>query len=101
MSDMKTRMIESYERGECSYEGSYDYVRESMAHAADRARDREKEDWVDQVNAAMPPYKRRRPRDAEEAALLRERGTSEELIGPENAADSVTQNFGLPEKDES
>ena len=38
MSDFKTRMIESYERGECSYEDSYDYVRESMADAADRAR---------------------------------------------------------------
>lgn len=59
MSDFKDQMIEAYERGECSYEGSYDYVRESLADAADLARKREKE----------------------------------------NAADSVTQNFGLPSSD--
>lgn len=45
--DFKDRMIEAYERGECSYEGSYDYVRESMADAADLARKREKENAFD------------------------------------------------------
>jgi hypothetical protein len=29
------------------------------------------------------PYRRERPRDPEEARLLRERGTPERLIGPE------------------
>lgn len=29
------------------------------------------------------PYRRERPRDPAEAAFLRERGTPEELIGPE------------------
>lgn len=38
--------------------------------------------WVARVNASLPPYERRRPRDAQEAELLRERGTPEHLIGP-------------------
>jgi hypothetical protein len=33
--------------------------------------------------AFAAPYPRERPRDPEEARLLRERGTPEELIGPE------------------
>jgi hypothetical protein len=34
--------------------------------------------------AGLPrPYRRERPRDAQEAAYLRERGTPERLIGPE------------------
>lgn len=41
--------------------------------------------WVARVNACLPPYERRRPRDAEEAELLRERGTPEHLIGPTRA----------------
>lgn len=32
--------------------------------------------------AFVEPYRRERPRDAEEARLLRERGTPERLIGP-------------------
>ena len=47
MPDFKDRMIEAYERGWCSYEGSYDFVREQDAEAADLARKREKEDAVD------------------------------------------------------
>jgi hypothetical protein len=35
--------------------------------------------------AFAEPYRRTRPRDAEEARFLRERGTPEELIGPEKA----------------
>ena len=36
------------------------------------------------LGAAFPrPYRRERPRDPEEARLLRERGTPEHLIGPE------------------
>ncbi len=38
--------------------------------------------WIALVDRALPPYKRRRPRDAEEAELLRQRGTPERLIGP-------------------
>lgn len=37
--DIKDRMIEAYERGETSYEGAYDYVREQDADRADRARE--------------------------------------------------------------
>ena len=52
MSDFKDRMIEAYEHGECSYEGSYDYARESMAEGADLVRKAAKENpetarWVD------------------------------------------------------
>jgi hypothetical protein len=35
------------------------------------------------IARAFPSYRRDRPRDPEEARLLRERGTPEELIGPE------------------
>jgi hypothetical protein len=36
------------------------------------------------IARAFPrPYRRERPRDAEEASLLSERGTPESLIGPE------------------
>jgi hypothetical protein len=38
--------------------------------------------WIALVDRALPPYERRRPRDAEEAELLRQRGTPERLIGP-------------------
>ena len=34
------------------------------------------------VDKIMPPYVRTRPRDAEEAAILRRRGVPESLIGP-------------------
>jgi hypothetical protein len=43
MSDMKDRMIEAYERGECGYYESYSYVREQMADAADMRRKAERE----------------------------------------------------------
>jgi hypothetical protein len=39
-------------------------------------------DWVKKVVEAFGGYKRERPRDPQEARLLRERGTPEELIGP-------------------
>jgi hypothetical protein len=39
--------------------------------------------WLEQVRAALGPYRRERPRDPEKARLLRERGTPEHLIGPE------------------
>jgi len=38
--------------------------------------------WMKLVDRALPPYERRRPRDAKEAELLRRRGTPERLIGP-------------------
>ena len=52
-------------------------------------------DWLQQRPAARAkvarieaafaaPYRRERPRDPEEARLLRERGTPENLIGPES-----------------
>lgn len=44
MSDFKDRMIEAYERGECSYEGAYDHVRESLADRADMQRKQFRED---------------------------------------------------------
>jgi hypothetical protein len=38
---------------------------------------------VRRATAGFPkPYRRERPRDADEARLLRERGTPEHLIGP-------------------
>lgn len=39
MSDFKSRMIEAIEQGLTTEENAYDYVRESMADAADRQRD--------------------------------------------------------------
>ena len=43
----------------------------------------EKAAWVERVRRAMPgPLRREKPREAREAALLRERGTPEHLIGP-------------------
>lgn len=42
--DIKDRMIEAYERGECGYTDAYDYVREGMADAADHCRKQGKED---------------------------------------------------------
>lgn len=39
--DFKDRMIEAVERGFTTDENAYDYVRESMADAADRKRDSE------------------------------------------------------------
>jgi hypothetical protein len=41
------------------------------------------EAWCRQVDAALPPFQRTRPRDPGEASFLRSIGTSEELIGPE------------------
>jgi hypothetical protein len=38
--------------------------------------------WVEQVDRALGPYRSERPRDPDEAELLREIGTPEELIGP-------------------
>ena len=40
------------------------------------------EAWAERVLRALPTRARERPRDPEEAALLREIGTPEELIGP-------------------
>lgn len=40
------------------------------------------EAWARRVDRALGPYRRERPRDPEEAELLREIGTPEELIGP-------------------
>lgn len=38
--------------------------------------------WCARVDAALPPPKRVRPRDPDEADFLRKAGTTEELIGP-------------------
>jgi hypothetical protein len=38
---------------------------------------------VKKIERAFGPYRRERPRDPDEAELLRERGTPEHLIGPE------------------
>jgi hypothetical protein len=35
--DFEDRMIEAVERGECSEDEAYDYVRDSLADAAERA----------------------------------------------------------------
>lgn len=40
---IKDQMIEAYERGYCSYERSYDFVREQMIDNADLERKRRKE----------------------------------------------------------
>lgn len=49
--------------------------RERAAEERERAR---------QLASRLPrPYRRERPRDPDEAKLLRERGTPERLIGPE------------------
>jgi hypothetical protein len=43
------------------------------------------------VEAAFPgPYRRTRPRDPDEAELLRRMGTAEDLIGPSAPAKSET-----------
>jgi hypothetical protein len=38
---------------------------------------------LERIRAAFGRYRRERPRDREKARLLRERGTPEDLIGPE------------------
>lgn len=38
--------------------------------------------WAEGVDRALPPYERTRPRDADEARVLRSFGTPERLIGP-------------------
>ena len=40
------------------------------------------EAWCAVVDAAMPPFERRLPRDPAEAVFLRSIGTREALIGP-------------------
>lgn len=50
MSGFKDRMIEAFERGECGYSESYDYVRERMADRADLERKRRKEDGITRDN---------------------------------------------------
>src|SRR5207253_4569131 len=42
--------------------------------------------WIGRVDRALPAYERRRPRDAKEAELLRQRGTPERLMGPSRPA---------------
>lgn len=64
--DIKDRMIEAYERGECGYYEAYDYVVGSMALSADlaRKRDREKAEAkqrVEEITAAI-----REEKEAEE-----------------------------------
>ena len=41
--------------------------------------------WADKVLRALPTTRRERPRDPDEAGLLRRIGTPEELIGPVEA----------------
>jgi hypothetical protein len=54
--------------------------------AARRARrERVREELRRLVGGLPKPYRRERPREPEEARLLRERGTPERLIGPERA----------------
>jgi hypothetical protein len=47
----------------------------------EHARSRKRVERVER--AFSDPYRRERPRDPEKARLLRERGTPEDLIGPE------------------
>lgn len=54
-------------------------VRTYAQWRADRGRNAA---WMTRVDQALPTYERRRPRDAKEAELLRQRGTPERLIGP-------------------
>ena len=44
--DIKTEMIEAFERGDCGYAESYDYVRERMADQADLLRKQRSENAV-------------------------------------------------------
>lgn len=39
-------------------------------------------DWAERVDRSLPTYRRRRARERKEAELLRERGTTEGLVGP-------------------
>lgn len=49
-------------------------------HDAARAR-------IERLTSGLPrPYRRERPRDPAEAVFLRERGTPEDLIGPERSS---------------
>jgi hypothetical protein len=41
---------------------------------------------VERLTSRLPPYRRERPRDPAEAQFLRERGTPEELIGPDRSS---------------
>lgn len=50
---------------------------------AERAIARERAEKIDQ---ALPPYERTRPRDPDEARVLRSFGTPERLVGPERTA---------------
>ena len=54
-------------------------VRTYEAWQAERARNAA---WVAQIERALGPYRRERPRDPDEARLLRKIGTPERLIGP-------------------
>ena len=47
------------------------------------ARDAEAKRRLAPIRAAFGEYRRERPRDRDEARLLREHGTPEHLIGPE------------------
>jgi hypothetical protein len=62
-------------------------VRSYETWRAERARNTA---WVARVERALAPalgpYRRERPRDPDEAGLLRRIGTPEELIGPVEAA---------------
>jgi hypothetical protein len=54
-----------------------------IEYAARREGCDERRRRIRRIEAAfVEPYRRERPRDAEEARLLRERGTPEHLIGP-------------------
>jgi hypothetical protein len=56
--DFEDQMIEAVERGECSEDEAYDHVRESMADAADRARDEEQiEQTTRRFNALRDKYR--------------------------------------------
>lgn len=79
--DFKDQMIEAYERGDCSYEGAYDHVRESMADAADARRKADKEN-----PPLLSPEKR-------EQALRRE----EERLGFELHEDIERDEDGNPD----
>ncbi len=60
-------------------------ARKTHLHRVEAATRTRAEAWVEQVLRSLPTRRRQRPRDPEEAALLREIGTPEELIGPVRA----------------
>lgn len=57
-------------------------IKRENTFAAWQAEKERNEAWCALVDAALPPFERRQPRDPAEADFLRSIGTPEALIGP-------------------